>query len=284
MILFSVIIPTFNRSNLLTACVRSLLNQTFDSWEAVIVDDGSTDDTHIKLSEFNSPRVRYVKQPNSGAAAARNNGARQATGDYIIFLDSDDTVEPTWLEEFEKAIAATNADLLTCGINRFNAAGVKVESRVHTDGHELQRHYGIFLAGSYAIRREKFLAAGGFDQQLPSGHHTELSIRLIPLLDNGTLKKFHIPKALVNIQEHGGPKIRKNWKAIFEGAVAILDKHERYLATSRFPWLESYHVVAANAASHLGMKKVALHHGWRAIKSKPGNVKHWLRLLRYSLR
>lgn len=258
--------------------------QAFDSWEAVVVDDGSSDDTFTKLSELNNPRIHYIKQPNAGAAAARNNGARQATGDYIIFLDSDDTAEPSWLEEFAKVIKETSADIITCGINRFDSAGMKIESRLHTDGHELQRHYGIFLAGSYAVRREKFLAAGGFDQQLPSGHHTELSIRLIPLVDDGTLTIVHIPKTLVNIHEHEGPKIRKNWRSIFDGAIAILAKHRSYMEASRFPWLESYHMVAANAASHLGLKKEAMHHGRLAIKAKPGNVKHWLRLLRYTLR
>jgi len=282
--LISIVVPSYNRSALLKTSIQSVLNQVHQGWELLVVDDGSTDDTREQVASFNDNRIRHIWQPNAGAAAARNNGARQATGDYIVFLDSDDTAEPSWLEEFAKVIKETSADIITCGINRFDSAGMKIESRLHTDGHELQRHYGIFLAGSYAVRREKFLAAGGFDQQLPSGHHTELSIRLIPLVDDGTLTIVHIPKTLVNIHEHEGPKIRKNWRSIFDGAIAILAKHRSYMEASRFPWLESYHMVAANAASHLGLKKEAMHHGRLAIKAKPGNVKHWLRLLRYTLR
>lgn len=89
----SVIIPTYNRAELVSAAVESVLRQTYRDFEIVVVDDGSTDDTEQRLCRLGGPIV-YVKQDNAGVNAARNNGLRVAQGEYIAFLDNDDL----WLE------------------------------------------------------------------------------------------------------------------------------------------------------------------------------------------
>lgn len=92
---FSLIIPVYNVELYLRECLDSVLHQTFEDWEAICVNDGSTDNSAAILEEYGQKegRIKVVNQPNAGTAAARNTGIRMAQGDYIVFLDSDD-----WLE------------------------------------------------------------------------------------------------------------------------------------------------------------------------------------------
>lgn len=96
---FSVIIPTFNRAPLLKIAVDSVLNQTFSSFELIIIDDGSCDNTKDFISSCKDERIIYKNQTNSGVAHARNRGLERSKGDFIAFLDSDDRWLDTKLEK-----------------------------------------------------------------------------------------------------------------------------------------------------------------------------------------
>lgn len=98
--LFSIIIPVYNVEKYLPACLNSVLGQSFRDWEAICVNDGSTDGSAIVLQDFaaRDQRIKVVDQPNAGTATARNTGLRMAQGDYIFFLDSDDWLEADSLE------------------------------------------------------------------------------------------------------------------------------------------------------------------------------------------
>ena len=98
--LFSIIIPVFNVEKYIQACLDSVLGQYFSDWEAICVNDGSTDGSLAILEENASKenRIKVVNQLNAGTATARNTGLRSAKGDYIFFLDSDDWLEPDSLE------------------------------------------------------------------------------------------------------------------------------------------------------------------------------------------
>ncbi len=101
---FSVIIPTFNRAHLISEAIKSVLYQTFTDWELIIVDDGSTDNTKDIVDEFEDERIKYIYQVNSERSVARNNGIRNAKGEWICFLDSDDEYLDNHLEVFYQAI------------------------------------------------------------------------------------------------------------------------------------------------------------------------------------
>lgn len=88
--IISIIIPCYNHAHYLPFAVQSVLAQTCAQWEAIVVDDGSTDDTRTVAARFSDPRVRYHYQENQGLSAARNAGIRIARGDYLAFLDADD--------------------------------------------------------------------------------------------------------------------------------------------------------------------------------------------------
>lgn len=89
---FSIVIPTYNRAIMLEKALNSVLNQTFNNWECIVVDDGSTDNTRVLMQELinSDSRFRYIYQANAERSAARNNGIKNANGKYICFLDSDD--------------------------------------------------------------------------------------------------------------------------------------------------------------------------------------------------
>src|ERR1044071_7848252 len=98
--LVSVVVPSYNYGHLIRETLASLAAQTYDRWECVVVDDGSTDDTRAVVEAYPAadPRVRYVRQENARQGAARNNGIRHSSGDYFQFLDSDDTIETSKFE------------------------------------------------------------------------------------------------------------------------------------------------------------------------------------------
>ena len=107
-ILFSVIIPTYNRAYFITKTIESVLNQTCSSFELIIVDDGSSDSTEKVVGGIKDKRIKYHKKNNAERAAARNFGVSKAKGDYITFLDSDDLLYPKYLEEANLFIETNN--------------------------------------------------------------------------------------------------------------------------------------------------------------------------------
>ncbi len=108
---FSVIIPTFNRAGIIRDAVESVLNQSFSDFEVIVVDDGSTDDTPEVLKIYASePRFRLLIQENARESAARNNGIRNARGEFMCFLDSDDLFLPEHLSNLHAAILSHNSE------------------------------------------------------------------------------------------------------------------------------------------------------------------------------
>lgn len=95
---FSIVIPTWNRADMIAKTLDSVLAQTFTDFEVIVVDDGSTDNTKEVVESFTDTRLQYIWQQNAERAAARNNGTRHAQGEYITFLDSDDLFMPEHLQ------------------------------------------------------------------------------------------------------------------------------------------------------------------------------------------
>lgn len=96
----SVIIPVYNSQLFLTCCIESILNQTYNNFELILIDDGSTDKSGLICDSYaeKDNRIKVIHQCNSGAAAARNQGILNASGKYLLFCDSDDVVAPMWIE------------------------------------------------------------------------------------------------------------------------------------------------------------------------------------------
>ena len=118
--LASVIVPVYNEEKYLEACIESLVNQTVDYYEIILVDDGSTDKSGEICDKYASDKVRVIHQKNSGVSAARNAGLDAAKGEYIIFVDSDDVVKSDYVEAFFDGLEDYKDDLIVTGRKIFN--------------------------------------------------------------------------------------------------------------------------------------------------------------------
>jgi glycosyltransferase involved in cell wall biosynthesis len=118
-VIFSIIIPTYNRADLIPETIRSVQNQTFENWECIIVDDGSTDNTKSIIEDLikQDSRLKYIYQENAERSAARNNGIRNSSGEYICFLDSDDHFVANHLEKL-KAFIESQKETICLIINQ----------------------------------------------------------------------------------------------------------------------------------------------------------------------
>lgn len=121
----SIIIPVFNGASKISKCLTSILHQSYPIFEAIIINDGSTDETLTLLTKFadSDQRIRIINKSNEGVSAARNDGIRNATGKWITFCDADDEVEPDWLKSMVEGIGTS--DFLASGINFIKPNGVK---------------------------------------------------------------------------------------------------------------------------------------------------------------
>ena len=128
--MISIVIPVYNVEKYLRDCFDSLLNQTYQDFEVICVDDGSTDESYKTLEEYKNKDNRFIliKQDNQGAGAARNRGIELAKGDYIQFLDSDDYFEPNMLEKLYLTAKKSNADMVVCSARKVNEDRNIIES------------------------------------------------------------------------------------------------------------------------------------------------------------
>ena len=115
--MISIIIPVYNTALYLDECIKSVLNQTYQDFECILVDDGSTDGSLKKCQYWalKDPRIKVFHQENQGVSAARNKGINEAKGEYIAFIDSDDWVEIYYLEHMLVAMLRYRVDLIVSG-------------------------------------------------------------------------------------------------------------------------------------------------------------------------
>lgn len=191
--MFSIILPVFNKSSHIEKCIRSIISQSFQEFEVIIINDGSTDDSLNKIQNlvFEKPGcVSVISQKNAGVSTARNNGTKLAKYNFIAFLDADDWWEPTYLSEMkylietfpEAAIYGSSYNLVKNG-----------ESRLATIGIEPSFTAGLLdYCSVYAktlcmplwtcatiIRKSIFESENGFNPILKLGEDFDLWIRVV---------------------------------------------------------------------------------------------------------
>lgn len=174
----SVIIPTYNSVKYLPEAARSVLAQTYEDYEIIIVDDGSTDDTRAvvkELSEKNSGKIRYIHQENRGLACARNTGIRNSRGELIALLDADDQWLPEKLAHSVRAIELDKAiGLVHTNLTRVTKNGDPIctpkKNKKYVSGKNIFKHLflrrGHIACSSVIFRKECCDKVGLFDEQL----------------------------------------------------------------------------------------------------------------------
>ncbi len=131
--LISVIIPVYNIERYLDRCVDSVLKQTFQNTEVLLVDDGSTDRSGLLCDEWagKDPRVRVIHKPNGGLSDARNAGIAAAGGAYLAFVDGDDYLDPDMIRKLYAALKSNDADLSICNFLYVDEAGAPIPEKTN---------------------------------------------------------------------------------------------------------------------------------------------------------
>ncbi len=220
----SVIIPTYNRADLILEAIESVTAQTFKDYEIIIVDDGSTDSTAAVLEQLiNSGTINYVYQNNQGESAARNHAMRLAQGQYYAFLDSDDLFLPTKLEKQVAYLDAhVSVGLVHSLYRKFSETetdlGVRDTSRIQGNVYpEILLDWSVLMAVPCVLVRAKVIAeVGGFDEQMRWGPDLDLWRRISRQYAFGV-----IPEVLSKIRVHSGN--------ISGDKAAAVTSFERYL-------------------------------------------------------
>jgi glycosyltransferase involved in cell wall biosynthesis len=178
----SVIIPTYNRAWIVKESILSVLAQTFQDYELIVVDDGSTDHTQTILDEFQD-RIEVIHQKNSGVSAARNHGVAAAKGKLIAFLDSDDLWMPEKLA-IQTEFFASNPDIRICQTDEiWIRNGCRMNPKKYhkkPSGEIFLPSLALCLVSPSAVMMEKefFTLMGGFDETLPACEDYDFWLRI----------------------------------------------------------------------------------------------------------
>lgn len=193
MIMISVVIPLYNKAHTIVNTLNTVLNQTYQNFEVVIINDGSTDNgVEIIKQNFNDSRIKIINQKNAGVSVARNRGVKEAKGDWIAFLDADDEWLPEYLSTLISAlIHYPDAEMIGCSSYYKDYISGEVSANALID-----KYYGKCVRINYFMNPDKmthigatillksaFLQVGGFDTQLINNEDL-LLLGLIAMRDN----------------------------------------------------------------------------------------------------
>jgi glycosyltransferase involved in cell wall biosynthesis len=296
--LVSIIIPTYNRAQLIGRAVHSAQVQTYDNLEIIIVDDGSNDDTRHRINELqkSDQRIKYIcHEKNRGAQAARNTGIATAGGSYIAFLDSDNQWLPRKLERQMALFFNHDASLgvVYCGYSKVSPAGDVLQEYV-------PRHRGMVYKQTLAdwltdtstivVRKDILEKIHGFDETVSSHQEWDLCIHLARECNFD-----FVPESMSIYHEHTLPSISKDYYRDACGYATILERHreaivaecgrralsQHYLKTGRLFVLSSRFDIARNSflsSLRCYPNRIALMHLTISLLGK--NVYTFLRSLR----
>jgi len=221
----TVIIPCFNHGKSIDKAVNSVLNQTFQNFEIIIINDGSTDEiTNKKLSNYAKPKTKVIQISNQGPSVARNTGIQEARGEYILPLDADDTIENTYLEKAVKILEANNDVSIVCCDCRLIVNYILFKRIYYNRINYKFPEYLLFRAGYHFtvasfFRKSEWEKVGGFNKNMVSGMEDyDFWLSLIELGN----KVYHIPEFLFNYNR--APRSR-------DSSMTIKNQKESYVTT-----------------------------------------------------
>jgi glycosyltransferase involved in cell wall biosynthesis len=224
--LVSVIVPVYNRENLVGMTIDSILAQTYPDIEVIAINDGSTDGSLAVLKTYadsHPGKVVIVDQQNSGQVRARNNGIKHSRGEYIAFLDSDDTWAP---QKLAKQLVLFNGDigLVYCGIHEVDPNGkvlhtVSCEQNLRGYIYQQLLVKNRMTGGTVVVSRTALESAGLFDESFQAAENWDLWIRIARLFPVD-----YVDEPLLNYLKHPG-NMSSNSGKMSQASWAILQKH-----------------------------------------------------------
>lgn len=207
----SIIMPCLNSARHVQTSLQSALAQSLREIEVLVVDNGSTDATLSIVSAIRDLRIRILHQPTTGVSAARNMGIQAARGEFIAFLDSDDTWSPACLAKLHAAIVTRpDADLAYCGWQNVGLAGGRIQPFVPPD-YETPGKRALLFGGcrwpihAALVRRRAVIAVGGFNPTLRNAEDYLLWLQIA-----GTSPIVRVPEVLAFYHFHGGSQASRD--------------------------------------------------------------------------
>ncbi|HEX5171718.1 MAG TPA: glycosyltransferase family 2 protein [Cyclobacteriaceae bacterium] len=281
--LVSVIIPAYNRGHLIGETINSVINQTYDNWELIIVDDGSTDETKSTIEKFSDTRIQYHKINHSGLLGlVRNQGISHASGEYIAFLDSDDMWHPEKLQIQVKLFKTSPlTTFIITHIEFFGPAAHPVgnyPSLIAEDLLEryLEEHHFTFYPSTLVFKKTALAAASRLNEHQAFGADTEFFIQLCL-----NFKGSFIGERLVRIRKHSENTSSNNVIPGYFESIETLHKlfEKKHITKKTFQLTASklYYKAGLILLRNEPREAAKLFRAYIAIK--PLHWKGWVRLL-----
>ncbi len=271
---FSIIIPTYNRSHIISRAINSILSQSFSDFEIIVVDDGSTDNTFEVLNNYLlDKRIKFIFQENKGVCVARNNGVDSARAPYVAFLDSDDYVAKDWLKDFAEKLTNEDADFVFCDMKVVDLArnSVSIVKALFPYNNKVRNESGLYMSGAFCMKRSFFITIKGFDENIKYGEFTEFRFRCL----EHQLKILHTENVGL-IYESSNDGGSKNLNNKIVSNIYIINKHKSYF--QKHPSvLRLYFQNIAVTYAKLGKLNDARVYFWKAYLINVLNVKTLLR-------
>jgi glycosyltransferase involved in cell wall biosynthesis len=272
----SVIIPTYNRATSLVSAVNSVLSQTFQDFEIIIVDDASKDDTEEVVRGIADRRIKYLRhETNKREAGARNTGVTSASGEYIAFLDDDDE----WLpDKLKLQVELLDGSSSVVGAVYSGSFRIDSESGRTLDQYIPTKTGNIFKDLSFRnwvgtpstvlLRRECFERVGLFDSAIVFGPDYDMWIRVA--------EKYHflcIRQPLIKYYIHSG-RLSSNYELMITGIEAQMRKHASLFALSNRGYSRRHFVLGVYQCCNGNVRK-GREEFLKAIKLYPFDLRHY---------
>lgn len=265
--LITVVIPSFNRASVIGRTIASVLAQTLDRFELVIVDDGSTDDTLAVLACFTDPRIAVYQQANAGAPAARNAGVAVARTPLVAFQDSDDVWLPELLARHVAGLA--DADVSFCQLDqRYGDArsiGPAPGWQMGADLYGQLLESSIVSSQTLAMHKTVYQAVGGFDPAMPRFQDWDLVLRLV----KGGYRFHYIAEPLAIAYDSPDSLTRSIEKGII-GRERLMARNMEGFAARPALLARNYYVLGSQCR-RIGDFAAARRHFVNALRTEPGN-------------
>lgn len=290
--LISVVIPLYNKEASIATALDSVLAQTYQDFEVVVVDDGSTDDGAAVVEEYTDPRIRLIRQANAGVSAARNKGIAEAKGEYVAFLDADDQWMPVFLEE----IVALQREFPEC---RAQATSYVINTRGEKSSITLRKipfqgergvlsNYFEVASCSHppvcsicvCIERKLLQEIGGFPLGIKSGEDlltwARIAVRTDWAYSLRPLAQYNVEALLVD--ENPG-RLHDKGEVVSGELIALSGEIEPSRRGEMKKYISHWYKMCTSVYMRLGEIKNTWRYGCKSLRYNIGNYKVYLMML-----
>jgi len=290
--LISVVIPLYNKADSIATALDRVLAQTYQDFEVVVVDDGSTDDAAAIVEQYTDPRIRLIRQKNAGVSAARNRGIEEAKGEYVAFLDADDQ----WMPEFLEEIVALQKEFPEC---RAQATSYVINTRGEKSSITLRKmpfqgERGVLTnyfevascshppvwTSALCIERNLLQEIGGFPLGITSGEDlltwARIAVRTQWAYSLRPLAQYNVEALFVD--EKPG-RLHDKGEVVSSELIALLDEIEPSRRGEMKKYISHWYKMCTSVYMRLGEIKNTWKYGCKSLRYNIGNYKVYLMML-----